>query len=90
VAPEVSPDLIRIRFGGADRIAIDADSGTLLAQPDCTALLAVPVTGAALPLAIPDDDSWSGVRLFAQGLQLDSGAAQGVSFAPGLQLVLGI
>jgi len=42
-----------------------------------------------LPLKVPDDPRFCGLDLYWQILESDPGASHGVSFSPGLQLVIG-
>jgi Tol biopolymer transport system component len=63
--------------------------GTLLVAPLWSVLIALTPSGGSLPGVIPVDPTLLGVSLFTQALELDSGAAYGLSFTPGLQLIFG-
>lgn len=45
---------------------------------------------APFNVEIPEDPELCGVHFFAQGIEFDPGAAQGLSFTPGIELVVGI
>jgi hypothetical protein len=57
--------------------------------PTSTFLLSLPGAGIGLPGALPCDGSLSGLSIFLQSLEIDPGAAKGISFTRGLKLVLG-
>jgi VCBS repeat protein len=87
-APTATDSLI---FVGFARAKIHSSfGGDLLVS----ALLALPLPidtgGAALTGSIPNDPALTGVTVDLQALELDPGAAKGVSFTPGLELVLGL
>jgi hypothetical protein len=63
--------------------------GTLLVSPFLILHVNVPATGLSLTSTLVDDPIACGVALYLQALELDSGASKGVSFTPGLELVLG-
>ncbi|MFO0984856.1 MAG: FG-GAP repeat protein [Planctomycetota bacterium] len=63
--------------------------GHLLLVPTTIFLLPLPGGGLALPGSLPCDPILCGVSVFLQALEVDAGAAKGISFTPGLQLVLG-
>jgi Tol biopolymer transport system component len=63
--------------------------GSLLAAPELILPISIPATGFSQPGTLPIDPVWSGIELFLQVLELDAGASQGVSFTPGLELILG-
>ncbi len=71
-------------------LAVPVFGGTLLARPDITVAALLPVTGASLPIVIPNDNSFRAVQLFVQGVQFDGGSPQGFSFSAGLALTVGI
>ncbi|MEW6744914.1 MAG: SBBP repeat-containing protein [Planctomycetota bacterium] len=64
--------------------------GHLLVQPNWVFLLALP-TGSSFTLVgdVPCDPTFCGLHLYCQVLELDPGASRGVSFTPGLELLLG-
>jgi hypothetical protein len=63
--------------------------GDLLVVPLLFVPLSLPATGTTLTGGIPNDPSLLGVQAFAQALEIDAGAAQGLSFTAGLALTLG-
>lgn len=69
--------------------------GSLLAGPVVVYGIAVPPSGYALPIRIPDraslcaGGSRAGLRLYLQAVLVDPGAVQGLSFTPGLRAQLG-
>ncbi|MFO0981445.1 MAG: hypothetical protein U1E76_06760 [Planctomycetota bacterium] len=63
--------------------------GHLLLLPMTSVMLGLPAGGLALPGALPCDSALLGVSLYLQALEVDAGASRGVSFTPGLQLILG-
>jgi hypothetical protein len=63
--------------------------GTLLLVPHTTVPVTVPALGLSLPLPVVCDSELAGLAIYLQALEVDPGASQGVSFTPGLQLVLG-
>jgi uncharacterized repeat protein (TIGR03803 family) len=78
---------------GLNRTSIPFKQGTVLVDPFRDWLLVLPLSisaaGMSLDSGIPDDESLCGLHVDAQVLEFDPGAAQGVSFTPGLELVLG-
>ncbi|MEW6745311.1 MAG: hypothetical protein AB1486_21375 [Planctomycetota bacterium] len=63
--------------------------GTLLVTPVWTKPLYIPWLGLTLEGFIPEDPALCGLAVYAQVLELDAYASQGVSFTPGLVLYLG-
>jgi hypothetical protein len=63
--------------------------GDLLLVPLQFVPLALPATGTTLSGTIPNDPGLCGVSAYAQALELDGGAAHGLSFTAGLALTLG-
>jgi len=63
--------------------------GVLLVAPLLIIPLPLPPTGAQISGTLPDDASLCGLSLFAQAIEVDAGAAKGLSFSPGLELLLG-
>jgi Tol biopolymer transport system component len=63
--------------------------GTLLVDPQMTLLFGLPPAGASIPETIPHDRILCGLPIFLQALELDAGALHGISFTPGLELVVG-
>ena len=54
--------------------------GTLLVTPSWVAAVAFPISGVAIPVAIPCDSSLCGFPIYLQALEIDPGASKGVSF----------
>jgi Tol biopolymer transport system component len=63
--------------------------GDLLVQPAIDVAIGLAPTGATLSGDLFDDDALCGVVVDLQVLEVDPGAARGVSFTPGLELVIG-
>jgi hypothetical protein len=63
--------------------------GHLLVVPTKVLVIPVPPGGLTLPAPVPCDSLFCGLAVSLQALEVDSGASQGISFTPGLQLVLG-
>jgi uncharacterized repeat protein (TIGR03803 family) len=86
-------DTTAFLIAGLNRAAIPFKQGTILVDPFRDWMLVLPLSisaaGASLGSTIPDDESLCSLRVDLQLLEIDSGAAQGVSFTPGLELVLG-
>jgi hypothetical protein len=64
--------------------------GTLLVAPFEVLPIPIPATGASLSGAIPNDPGLLGVVVDLQVLELDPGAAHGLSFTAGLELLIGV
>jgi hypothetical protein len=63
--------------------------GDLLLVPLIFLPLAVDTAGTTLSGSVPDDPTLCGVSACAQAIEIDAGAAKGLSFTAGLQLTLG-
>ena len=63
--------------------------GDLLVVPLVTQLVGLSPGGASLFGDVPDDESLGGRSVVLQVLEADPGAAKGVSFTPGLEMVPG-
>lgn len=64
--------------------------GHLLVLPSFTVVLPFSPWGpSSIDGDLPDDDTLCGLEVDVQAIELDSGAPKGVSFTPGLQLILG-
>lgn len=63
--------------------------GDLLVVIDFALVLTLPSGGTTIVADVADDHALCGVEFFAQALELDAGAAKGVSSTPGLRLLLG-
>jgi len=68
---------------------VTAFEGTLLVTPLVAFLIDLPAGGISLLGTIPCDGLACGTVLFVQACEIDPGASKGVSFTPGLQLVIG-
>jgi hypothetical protein len=64
--------------------------GHLLVVPRQVFLLPVPAAGLSLSATLPCDSALCGLSIDLQVLETDPGASKGLSFTPGLQLVLGM
>jgi hypothetical protein len=63
--------------------------GDLLVVPAVTLVVGLPPSGTSFTGDIPNDETLCGFVIDLQAIESDPGAAKGVSFTPGLQLVLG-
>ena len=63
--------------------------GDLLVVPSIAVSVSIPVNGTSFSGNLPNDDSLCGFEIDLQAFEADSGAVKGVSFTPGLELVLG-
>lgn len=63
--------------------------GELLVAPTITSWLSLPAGSTTISGSIPNDSSLCQVAVDLQALEVDSGAARGVSFTRGLELILG-
>lgn len=75
--------------GTADASTPTSAGGTLLVTPVVAIPVTVPTGGATLSGSLPNDATLSGVSLYFQGLEADSGATNGISFSAGVRLILG-
>jgi hypothetical protein len=65
--------------------------GHLLVGPPWTVFLeTLPGSGLTLDVETPCNVGFCGLELCLQALEMDAGASDGVSFSPGLQLILGM
>jgi hypothetical protein len=79
-----------VLFLGLDRASLFTEwDGILLVSPSWVISFVLPDPGISLPAFIPCDGSLCGTVVYAQVLEQDPGASKGVSFTPGLQIVLG-
>jgi Tol biopolymer transport system component len=75
---------------GADEASIPTQlGGTLLVDVVFVLPLAIWPAGYSLPAELPTDPELCGAAAYLQILELDPGAQHGVSFSPGLNLLLG-
>jgi Tol biopolymer transport system component len=63
--------------------------GTLLVDPELQLLFVLLPAGRSLVVGVPYDPQLCGMSFFLQALELDPGAAAGISFTPGLKLTIG-
>ncbi len=82
---------IGVLFIGPDPADIDSSWGgdLLVASRFPPVLIPLGPAGGSIPLAVPDNLPFCGLALYWQILESDPGAAHGVSFSPGLEIVLG-
>jgi len=77
-------------FLGFEQTAIRSSwGGDLLVVPAITQLVGLSPLGASLFGDLPDDESLIGLSIDLQVIEVDPGAAKGMSFTPGLELLLG-
>ena len=82
---------VALLFLGFDSTDIPSSfGGHLLVAPFLVAPFVMPASGIALAGTIPPDESLCGVSLYLQAWESDPGAAKGVSFTAGLELILGM
>jgi hypothetical protein len=63
--------------------------GKILVDPSFAYLITLQPNGLLRAVDIPANPTFLGIEIFLQAIELDAGASQGVSFTPGLKLVLG-
>jgi WD40 repeat protein len=63
--------------------------GDLLVVPSLNYLVPLTLNGSSFSGYLPPDEAICGVELFAQAIEIDPGAAKGLSFTAGLDLLLG-
>jgi len=63
--------------------------GTLLVAPTFLIPMSVPAVGASIAGTVPNAPALCDFTIDLQALELDPGAVNGVSFTPGLELILG-
>ncbi|MEW6742743.1 MAG: FG-GAP repeat protein [Planctomycetota bacterium] len=63
--------------------------GSLLVAPSLALAISLPASGLSVVADIPCDEGLEGLSLFMQVLEADPGASAGVSFTPGLWLLMG-
>jgi len=68
---------------------LTSKGGDLLVVPFLTIFLDIPANGISIAGDLPDDDTLCGFPVDLQAIEVDPGAAKGLSFTPGLELVLG-
>ena len=85
----VNPGVLALALAPAQ---IPLAGGTLLVDPTLALTLVVPLFPGPVNhfrVGTPADPSLAGLPLYAQTIEIDSGAAGGLSFTPGLRIVLG-
>jgi hypothetical protein len=75
--------------GFAEASTSSGFGGTILVVPSFAYLITLQPNGLRRAVGIPANPAFLGTEIFLQALELDAGASQGVSFTPGLKLVLG-
>jgi hypothetical protein len=81
---------VALLFVGFQQIQVhSALGGDLLVLPQWTVVLAVGPGGSSITGDIPLDGTLCGSSIELQAWEADAGAAKGVSFTPGLELILG-
>jgi len=79
-----------ILFFGFARASVPSNwGGTFLVDIAGSLALTVGASGGALTDDVPYDSALAGLALDVQGIELDPGATRGISFTPGLELVVG-
>ena len=77
-------------FLGFQRASLPtAWGGNLLVKPTFAIWIVVPASGVSITSTLPNDPSLCDFAVEIQVLEIDPGAVKGVSFTPGLELVLG-
>jgi Tol biopolymer transport system component len=77
-------------FIGFEQTAIRSSwGGDLLVEPVITQLVGLSPWGANLYGDLPNDESLIGFSIDLQAIEVDAGAAEGMSFTQGLELLLG-
>jgi hypothetical protein len=93
IGNSLGSDTAAFLIEGLNRASVSFKQGTVLVDPFRDWILVLPLSisaaGTSLDFDIPDDESLCGLHVDSQVLEIDPGAAQGVSFTPGLELLLG-
>jgi hypothetical protein len=63
--------------------------GDVLVVPALSILVGLPPSGTSLTGALPSNEAYCGLEIDLQAIEADAGAAKGVSFTQGIELVLG-
>jgi hypothetical protein len=86
-SPALTPAVV---FMGWNEASLKTDwDGTLLVLPILATPILLPPQGMVFTIHVPCDGSFCGLPAYLQVLEIDSGASKGVSFTPGLKLLLG-
>jgi Tol biopolymer transport system component len=81
---------VGLLFVGLQRAQVHSGwGGDLLLVPSITLVIGLAPSGASLDGELPLDEELCGLAIDLQAIELDRGAAKGVSFTPGLELLLG-
>jgi len=81
---------VGLLFVGLQRANLPSSwGGDLLLVPSLTLLIAPPASGDSFSGVVPPQETNCGVAVDLQVVEVDPGAAHGVSFTPGLELLLG-
>jgi Tol biopolymer transport system component len=81
---------VGVVFVGFQRTSLHSNwGGDLLVAPTLTLFVTFSYGGDSFTGTIPDDRTLCGLAIDLQAIEADPGAAHGVSFTPGLELVLG-
>jgi hypothetical protein len=81
---------VALLFVGFQQIQLHSSlGGDLLVLPQWTSVVALGSGGSSFSANLPFDGSLCGMSIDLQAWEADAGAAKGVSFTPGLELVLG-
>jgi Tol biopolymer transport system component len=78
-----------VLIGYAEAFVPTRKGGDLLVEPSLTLVVPLPSAGTTIVADLEDDAALVGLRVYAQALEFDPGAAKGISFTPGLKLILG-
>ena len=84
-------DTVALLFGGFAKASIPTSAGgkLLVVPPWISIVLPLPAAGMDLDVAISADVALAGLEFDLQAIELDPGASKGLSFTPGLELILG-
>jgi len=81
---------VGVLFVGFQQASIPTSwGGDLLLVPQTVTVVGIPPWGASFFTGLPADDTLCGLTIDLQALERDAGAAKGVSFTEGLELLLG-
>jgi len=81
---------VGVLFVGVQQASLPTSwGGDLLLIPQTATVVGIPPWGASFFSDLPADDTLSGLTIDLQALERDGGAAKGVSFTEGVELLLG-
>ena len=90
LANSFGSDTTGLLFIGFSRLQLHSSlGGDLLVDPTLVMFVAIPAAGLPTSDVLADDEALCGLEIDLQAVELDPGAARGVSFTAGLELVLG-